>query len=45
MIAKKVTLRLDADLIEWFKHQGKGYQTKMNAALREFVNEHSKTRT
>ena len=44
-IKKQVTLRIDADLIDWFKHQGKGYQTKMNAALREFVNEHSKTRT
>ena len=41
-IKKQVTLRIDADLIEWFKHQGKGYQTQMNAALRKFVNEHRK---
>jgi len=39
-IKKQITLRIDADLIEWFKQEGKGYQTKMNDALRTFVNEH-----
>lgn len=37
---KQVTLRLDADLIEWFKTQqggARGYQTKINAALRKAV--------
>lgn len=29
-----VTIRLDADMVEWFKAQGKGWQTKMNWALR-----------
>ncbi|MES9844885.1 MAG: BrnA antitoxin family protein [Candidatus Sedimenticola sp. 6PFRAG5] len=41
-IKKQVTLRLDADLLAWFQAQGKGYQTRINAALREFVEEHRK---
>jgi uncharacterized protein (DUF4415 family) len=32
-----VTLRLDRDIIAWFKSQGRGYQTRMNAVLRGFV--------
>jgi uncharacterized protein (DUF4415 family) len=39
-IKKQVTLRLDADLIEWFKARqdgSRGYQTAINAALRQFV--------
>ena len=33
---KQLTLRLDADVVDWFKSQGKGYQTRMNAVLRSF---------
>lgn len=33
-IKKPVTLRLDADLLSWFKGQGRGYQTRINRALR-----------
>jgi uncharacterized protein (DUF4415 family) len=29
------TIRVDSDVLAWFKHQGKGYQTRMNAILRE----------
>jgi uncharacterized protein (DUF4415 family) len=32
-----VSLRLDRDVLEWFKRRGKGYQTRINAALRTFV--------
>ncbi|SRR5712691_7766002 len=32
-----VTLRLDKDIIAWFKGQGRGYQTRINAVLRAFV--------
>jgi uncharacterized protein (DUF4415 family) len=32
-----VTLRLDKDIIAWFKQQGRGYQTRINAVLRGFV--------
>jgi uncharacterized protein (DUF4415 family) len=31
-----VSLRLDEDVLEWFKGQGAGYQTRMNAVLRAF---------
>ncbi len=39
-VKKQVTLRLDSDLIDWFKTQqggGRGYQTAINAALRKVV--------
>jgi uncharacterized protein (DUF4415 family) len=32
----KVCIRLDQDILAWFKSQGKGYQTKINAVLRAF---------
>jgi uncharacterized protein (DUF4415 family) len=31
-----ISLRLDADVLEWFKAQGPGYQTRINAVLRAF---------
>jgi len=36
-IKKPVTLRLDADVIAWFQAQGRGYQTRINKALREVM--------
>jgi len=39
-IKQQLTLRLDADVIAWFKHhskRGKGYQTRINRALRDYV--------
>jgi uncharacterized protein (DUF4415 family) len=39
-IKKQLTLRLDADLIDWFKthaSRGEGYQTRINSALREYI--------
>jgi uncharacterized protein (DUF4415 family) len=38
-IKKPVTLRLDADVVAWFKVQGKGYQTRINGALRRVMRE------
>ena len=32
-----VTLRLDRDILAWFKRHGRGYQTRINAVLRAFV--------
>ncbi len=32
----QLTIRLDADMLEWFKSQGKGYQTRINAVLRSY---------
>ena len=33
-IKKQITARLDADVLDWLKKQGKGYQSRMNAILR-----------
>jgi uncharacterized protein (DUF4415 family) len=32
-----MNLRVDADVVDWFKRHGRGYQTRMNAVLRAFV--------
>jgi uncharacterized protein (DUF4415 family) len=32
-----VTLRLDPDVLSWFRREGRGYQTRINAVLRAFV--------
>ncbi len=32
-----VTLRLDNDVLEWFRQRGRGYQTRINAVLRAFI--------
>jgi uncharacterized protein (DUF4415 family) len=34
---KQVSLRIDPDIIAWFKRQGPGYRKRINAALRAFV--------
>ena len=31
------TVRIDADILHWLRSQGKGYQTKINKALREVM--------
>jgi uncharacterized protein (DUF4415 family) len=32
-----VHLRLDSDVVEWFRSRGKGHLTRMNAVLRAYV--------
>ena len=32
-----ISIRLDDDILEWFKAQGKGYQSRINAVLRSFM--------
>jgi len=39
-IKRPLSLRVDADIIDWFQRQGQGYQTRMNGALREYVERH-----
>ncbi|HMD15284.1 MAG TPA: BrnA antitoxin family protein [Terriglobales bacterium] len=34
-LKKPITLRLDADVLAWFKKQGRGYQTRINRVLRK----------
>ncbi len=37
---KLISLRIDEDVIEFFKHTGTRYQTRINAVLRSYVNAH-----
>ena len=32
-----ISLRIDQDILAWFRDRGPGYQTRMNAVLRAFV--------
>ena len=32
-----ITIRVDADVLTWFKAQGKGYQTRINKLMRAFM--------
>ena len=36
----QITLRIDDDVLEFYKKQGRGYQTKINALLRAYMDEH-----
>lgn len=38
-VKKQVSLRIDEDILEFFKQQGSRYQTKMHAVLRAYVDE------
>lgn len=45
-VKKQITIRLDADIIAWFKAHargGRGYQTDINGALREHVHRASRS--
>lgn len=37
-----ISLRLDRDLLAWFRGQGRGYQSRMNAVLRAYMQAHRK---
>ncbi|HME22653.1 MAG TPA: BrnA antitoxin family protein [Acetobacteraceae bacterium] len=37
-----VHLRLDADVLEWFRAQGRGHLSRMNAVLRSFMEAHKR---
>ena len=36
----QLTLRVDSDVLDWFRRQGQGYQTKINALLRAYMDAH-----
>ena len=44
-LKKPITLRLDADVLAWFKKDGSRYQTRINSALRTIMEREMKTRT
>ena len=39
---KQLTLRIDSDVVDWYKNQGRGYQTRINALLRAYMKEHQR---
>lgn len=38
----QVTMRIDTDVLDWFRMQGKGYQTRINAVLKAYMRSQSK---
>ena len=38
-----ISLRMDREVVEWFKAQGRRYQSRMNAVLKAYVQAHRKT--
>jgi uncharacterized protein (DUF4415 family) len=39
---RQVTLRVDAEVLDYFRKEGPGYQTRMNAVLRSYVEQFKK---
>ena len=37
---QQITLRIDADVLEWFRASGSGYQSRMNAVLKAYAQTH-----
>ena len=37
---KAISLRIDTDVLNWFKKKGKGYQSRMNLVLKAYVEAH-----
>lgn len=43
-VARKsqLTLRIDQDVLDWFRRQGRGYQTQINSLLRAYMEAHKR---
>ena len=41
----QIAIRLDSEVLAWFKEQGPGYQTRINAVLKAYKGAHEKTET
>lgn len=39
---KSIHMNVDQDVLDWFKRQGRGYQTRMNAVLRSYYEAHGR---
>jgi uncharacterized protein (DUF4415 family) len=39
----QLTLRVDSDVVAWYKKQGSGYQTRINALLRAYMEAHQRS--
>jgi uncharacterized protein (DUF4415 family) len=42
---QQITLRVDSDVLDWFRARGAGYQTQINALLRAYMEEHQKAQS
>ncbi len=42
---KQITLRLDEDVLEYFRDTGRGYQTRINNVLKAFVRAQQESRS
>jgi uncharacterized protein (DUF4415 family) len=42
---RQLTIRLDSDVFEWYRRQGPGYQTRINALLRAYMRERERAVT
>lgn len=40
---RQLTIRIDSDVLEWYRRQGPGYQTRINALLRAYMQERKNT--
>ena len=40
---ERLTLLLDSDVVEWYRKQGRGYQARINALLRDYMQEQLRT--
>ena len=38
---EQLTLRIDSDVVKWYRRQGPGYQTRINSLLRAYMEEHT----
>jgi len=38
----QLTIRLDREVLEWFRRQGRGYQTRINTLLRAYMEAHKR---
>ena len=43
--SEEITVRFDAVVIDWFKAQGPGYETRMNAVLRQYMDRKTSTQS
>jgi uncharacterized protein (DUF4415 family) len=44
-VKKPITVRIDADVLAWFKKDGRKYQSRINAALRKVMEREMKARS
>jgi len=38
----QLTIRIDREVLEWFRRQGRGYQTRINTLLRAYMEAHKR---